>query len=309
MRAETRDQIGVAESARISRHALALCRYVCNDKFRFIILTQSAYGDNIGGDVEKCEKREQGGTHEPGNARVGKPSRWESIAASAEQVLSEGSCRGQRRMHRIIVADPHPVSRRGIVNLLREYQHDVILPTDSAGQAGDAIETLRPDLLIMDVALPGYSALELVRALRVRDDPTRIILLSCDMTDEQIIGAQQLMVEGLLLKSCPEEIILRCIDEVMRGRPWVDRALVSRIMAVYQKRGNNSGSSFGLSEKEQAIASMAARGKRNREIAESLGIAEGTVKVHLYNIFRKVGVRTRIELALLYEKNDLGTAA
>ena len=207
-------------------------------------------------------------------------------------------------MSSVIVVDPHPVTRRGIVDLLRGAGHDVVHQTGNGIEARDAAIRLRPDMLLAEVAFSGHSMFEAIRALRARHIEIRIILLASEMSDEDFSTAQGLEVDGMVLKSCPEDIILRCVDEVSRGRSWIDREILARMMATYQRKATGSGLAFDLSDKEQAIAALAAVGKPNRQIAESLGIAEGTVKVHLYNIFRKVGVKNRTELARSYDRRE-----
>lgn len=201
-------------------------------------------------------------------------------------------------MSRILVADPHPVTRRGLVGLLLEAGHDIAATVEDNDGASDAVLRLSPDILLMEVALAGGSAIEILRTLRAKADETPVILLSSRISDEELAEAANLGAEGLLLKSCPEGIILKCVDEVRCGRKWIDRALVARIIAAQQKI---KPLDRRLSGREQEIARLAATGKPNRYIAEIIGIAEGTVKVHLHNIYQKVGVNNRTELAMKME--------
>lgn len=204
-------------------------------------------------------------------------------------------------MSRIIVVEPHPVTRRGLVGLLREAGHDIAATVEDGSGASDALFRLRPDILLMEVALAGGSAIELLRILRAEADATPVILLSARISDEELAEAWNLRAEGLLLKSCPEAIIVKCIDEVRCGRRWIDRTLVARIIAAQQKAGEARSLDTRLSGREQEIARLASTGKPNRYIAETIGIAEGTVKVHLHNIYQKVGVNNRTELAMKME--------
>jgi len=207
---------------------------------------------------------------------------------------------------RILVAEPHPVTRRGLVGLLREAGHDIAATVEDGNGAVDAVLRLRPDILLLEVALPEGSAIEILRILRAAADETPVILLSSRISDEELAEAANLGAEGLLLKSCPEAIIVKCVDEVSCGRKWIDRMLVPRIIAAQHKAGEAKSLELSLSGREQEIARLASTGKPNRYIAQIIGIAEGTVKVHLHNIYQKVGVSNRTELAMKME--NIGTA-
>jgi two-component system nitrate/nitrite response regulator NarP len=124
------------------------------------------------------------------------------------------------------------------------------------------------------------------------------VLLTAALDDQALIEAVRLGVEGIVLKEGAHQLLIPCLDAVREGRRWIQQDLLQRALDLQMRGGAAPDPLRGLSERERAIAGLVARGLRNRDIAERLGVNEGTVKVHLHRIYRKLGVGSRTELVL-----------
>jgi len=168
---------------------------------------------------------------------------------------------------------------------------------------------LKPDLLLLDLAMPKHPGLEAVRELGNSDTPVRILLLTAAVEKEQIVEALQLGARGVVLKESATQLLLNSIRAVMAGQYWVGRETISNLVeylrgllapppAPKQKK-------FGLTPRELEIVSAVVAGYTNKDVAAHYKISEDTVKHHLSNIFDKLGVSTRLELALFAVHQDL----
>src|SRR5579862_5987927 len=204
---------------------------------------------------------------------------------------------------RILIADDHPIFRDGLKRLLEsEGEFRVI------GEACDGVEAvslareLVPEVMLLDLAMPRRQGLETLRELASDAKAVRVILLTAAAEKEQIVEALQLGARGVVLKDSATQILLKSIRAVMEGEYWVGRESVSNLVQ-YLRGLIGSGtpprrSRYGLTPRELEIISAVVAGYANREIAEHFKISEDTVKHHLSNIFDKLGVSTRLELAL-----------
>ena len=146
--------------------------------------------------------------------------------------------------------------------------------------------------------MPERSGLEVLRTLRGRGDTRPVVLLTGSITDQTAREAMELNVDGLVIKANAPRDLPACLEAVSRGRRWFDQEVMQRAMELAQSAGE-ADPFEQLSVRERGIVALVRRGLRNREIAEELGLTEGTVKVHLHKIFEKLGVRSRTELILL----------
>lgn len=205
---------------------------------------------------------------------------------------------------RILIADDHPIFRDGLRRLLEsEKGFKVIAEACDGIEAVEFVRKLKPEILLLDLAMPRRAGLEALRELSTDSAPARVILLTAAAEREQIVEALQLGARGVVLKDCGTEVLMKSIRAVLGGEYWVGREPVSNLMQYL--RGLMESSTklsrqkrFGLTPRELDIVSAVVAGYANKEIAEHFKISEDTVKHHLSNIFDKTGVSTRLELAL-----------
>jgi two-component system nitrate/nitrite response regulator NarP len=206
-------------------------------------------------------------------------------------------------MARILVAEDDPLTLEGIKLLLSGSIHEVAGTVNDGSLILEQVPSLRPDLLLLDFDMPGRTGLDVLRTLRERGDKRFIVLLTGSMSDKRVYEALQLGLNGLVVKAQAPRDLLTCLDAVLAGRRWIDHDVLQRVMDL--SLGPNASQRdplAPLSNRERAIVALLLQGLRNKEIAGELGIGEGTVKVHLHNIFEKLGVGSRMELALLAAK-------
>ncbi len=212
---------------------------------------------------------------------------------------------------RILLADDHPIFRDGLRRLLEnEPGFRVVGEASDGAEAVAMARKLKPDLLLLDLAMPKHPGLEAVRELGHSETPTRILLLTAAVEKEQIVEALQLGARGVVLKESATQLLLESIRAVIAGQYWVGRETISNLVeylrgllappppAPKQKK-------FGLTPRELEVVSAVVAGDTNKDIAVHYKISEDTVKHHLSNIFDKVGVSTRLELALFAVHQDL----
>ena len=210
-------------------------------------------------------------------------------------------------MVRLFLADDDPLTRAGIKLLLSKSRFDVVGEASDGAAALDQIPHARPDLLLLDFDMPERSGFEVLRTLRERGDRRPIVLLTGRISDERVFEALRIGLNGLVIKASAMEQLLTCLEAVSQGKRWIDHEILQRAMDFSLDQENGDTGVFSpLSARERAVAGLIGKGLKNREVAAELGIGEGTVKVHLHNIFEKLGVASRTELALLAAREAAG---
>jgi two-component system, NarL family, nitrate/nitrite response regulator NarL len=207
---------------------------------------------------------------------------------------------------RILLADDHPIFRDGLRRLLEaEPDLKVVGEACDGAEAVKMARQLKPDLMLLDLAMPRMPGLEALREMSSgpASNSVRVILLTAAAEKKQIVEALQLGARGVVLKDSATQLLLKSIHTVMAGEYWVGRESVSNLVQYLRNLVQSSGEEakqkkFGLTPRELEIVSAVVAGYSNKEIAEYFKISEDTVKHHLSNIFDKLGVSTRLELAL-----------
>ena len=197
-------------------------------------------------------------------------------------------------MTRVLIADDHPMIAAALDMLLRGSDYELVGRARSGKEAVAQVAQLRPDILLLDVNMPDGSGIEVLRQLGDRAGPPSVILLTAGMDETQLISADSLQPDGMVLKTSDPALLLECMEEVRSGRRWVDPEIAERTR-VAKERASMGPS---LTPRERELIELVRRGLRNRDIAAELRVTEGTVKVYLHAIFDKLGVDNRTELAM-----------
>jgi two-component system, NarL family, nitrate/nitrite response regulator NarL len=209
----------------------------------------------------------------------------------------------QKSPIRIVIADDHAIFRDGLRRLLATREDFHVIAEASDGKEAIAVATeLRPDVLLLDLAMPRVPGMEVLRELARQELPLRTILLTAAIHPFAVTSALQLGARGIVLKASPPELLLKSIRAVCDGQFWVGSEPASN----WARSGQPQDASFGLTTREIEIIAAIREGNSNREIAARLAISEETVKRHLSNIFGKLGVSSRLELAVLASEQNLG---
>lgn len=210
-------------------------------------------------------------------------------------------------MIRIVLADDHPLFLDGLAQLLRTAgDFDVLALASDGAQAVAAALEHRPDILVIDLRMPGLDGLAVVRELSARGLPTRFVLLTASLGDAELIDALRLGVAGTLVKDMPPRLMLECMRKVHAGEQWVEKeAVQSALQSAMRREAGMRDASSVLTAREIDLVRMVAEGLRNREIGERLRITEGTVKTHLSNIYKKLKIETRVAVRRYAEEKGL----
>jgi DNA-binding NarL/FixJ family response regulator len=208
---------------------------------------------------------------------------------------------------RIVIADDHPIVRDGLKKLLLlEDDFEVIGEAGDGREVLDKVQELDPDVLLLDLRMPNLDGLSALQALQQTNKRTRVIVLTASEDKNEFVQAMKLGCSGIVLKQTAPDLIVKSIRKVNAGEIWLDSHTTAAVMRQFQTgtEGNNSGAGgkgrerSPLSAREREIVALVAQGYKNKEMAEKMFISEQTVKNHLHNIFDKLGVSDRLELAL-----------
>jgi DNA-binding NarL/FixJ family response regulator len=207
----------------------------------------------------------------------------------------------------VVIADDHPLLLDAMENLFR-LQKDIKVVTRclDGDEAVKAVRRHKPDILVLDIRMPGKDGLGVLREMKKEKLPTRVVVLTAALDEEELADAIRLGVRGLVLKELAPKLIVQCIRKVHAGELWLEKHSVSRALEKLLKReaGRNEAVQL-LTTREVEIAKQVAAGLRNLEIAKSLFISEGTVKMHLHHIYQKLGVDSRTQLSRYAREKSL----
>jgi DNA-binding NarL/FixJ family response regulator len=201
---------------------------------------------------------------------------------------------------RIALADDHPIVLQGLQQLFeRQPDFQIVCCSANGNDALAAVRVHRPDVLVLDLRMPQGSGLDVLRAIAAEKLPCRTVLLTAAVADDEVMEAVRLGASGLILKESPPEALVDCVRRVHRGEQWLEHETVTRAYRNVRDRDSaDKDAAASLTPRELEIVRMVAQGLRNRAIADRLSISEGTVKVHLHNIYEKFGVDGRLALLL-----------
>ena len=208
---------------------------------------------------------------------------------------------------RVILADDHPLVLNGLYHLLLEHQDFQVLDRCTSG--ADALAAAlrhRPDILVLDLLMPGMDGLAVARALSDTGNPPNIVLLTAQLHEDQLIEALRLGIKGFVLKEMATKLLVECLRRVHGGGQWLEKDSAGKAMAKLVRRETRGREiALLLTPREIEVVSMVAKGFSNKEIGSHLCIAEGTVKIHLHNIYEKLKINRRAELVRFAEEYGL----
>jgi two-component system, NarL family, nitrate/nitrite response regulator NarL len=208
---------------------------------------------------------------------------------------------------RILIADDHPIFRDGVRQLLELEGFNVIGEATTGEEVPNLVSDLRPDVLLLDMMMPGITGLEVLRRLSKQRASSHTIVVTAFIEKSEIIEALLLGAEGIVPKHSSSEILFQSIRAVMAGEVWVSPditvALVERLRAP--KPSDAAPDTMGLTRRELEITAAVAEGQDNKNVARSFDISQYTVKHHLTRIFEKLCVSNRVELAMFARRHGL----
>jgi len=198
----------------------------------------------------------------------------------------------------ILIADDHGFIRAGVGAVLQGSRFAVVASASSGEETLDAIRDHDPAIVLLDLNMPGRGGVAVLETLRARGDRRKVVVLTAEIGDADLVRLIAAGVEGIVFKDGAEDGLIDVLETVARGGRVIEPALLDRARAAALKPRAASLSEV-LTPREWLMATLVAQGLRNRDIGEQMNIGEGTVKVYLHAIYQKLGIDNRTELALL----------
>ena len=210
------------------------------------------------------------------------------------------------RKIRVGIVDDHPIVREGLRKLLElEDDMEVVGEADNGRTALELVEDVQPDVILLDLKMPGMDGLAALQTLQHAGQPTRVVVLTASEDKSEWVQAMKLGCSGIVIKQTQPDLIVKSIRKVHSGEIWLDSNTTAAVMRQFASpqeaaaaNGKGGRERSPLSTREREIVALVAQGYKNKEMAEKMFISEQTVKNHLHNIFDKLGVSDRLELAL-----------
>jgi len=201
---------------------------------------------------------------------------------------------------KIIIVDDHEVVRLGLRSLLDQYpQYEVISEASSANEVIQQVDELDPDIILMDIRLPGKSGIEACEEIKKKKPDIKIIMLTSYAEDEMLFSAIKSGASGYVLKQINSQGLIKSLEAVARGDASLDPAVTQRVFQEVRRAINQeeAASFSSLSQQEKMVLKLVSEGKTNKEIARALFLGEGTVRNYVSSILSKLDVSNRAEAA------------
>src|SRR6266704_2447444 len=219
---------------------------------------------------------------------------------------------------RIVIADDHPIFRDGLRKLLMlEEDFRVVAEARDGKEVLEVLDEHQPDILLLDLKMPGLDGLTALQKLQNSRHKTKVIVLTASEDKNQFVQAMKFGTCGIVLKQTATDLLIKSIRKVHSGEIWLDSHTTAAVMRQFSSAMDATPLGGGgrdrdrdrspLSQREREIVVLVAQGFKNKEMAEKMFISEQTVKNHLHNIFDKLGVSDRLELAFYAIHNNLHT--
>jgi len=214
-------------------------------------------------------------------------------------------------MTRVLVVDDHTLFRKGVISLLRQQNGIEVAGEAKDGDEGVRLaQQLRPDVILMDVKMPGRSGIQAAQAIRELLPETRIIMLTVSEEEDDLFAAVKAGADGYLLKSVEPEQLIESIHLLIRGEPIIPHTMASKLLTEFRTMAKKAEqppdpSAAPLTDRETEILQWLAKGQSNKKIGAALGISDNTVKIHLKNILRKLHMNSRVQAAVYAHQQGL----
>lgn len=213
---------------------------------------------------------------------------------------------------RVLIADDHPMFREGLRMLLElDRKIRVVGEARDGQEAAELTRKLKPDLVLLDLRMPRCSGIEALKLIQKLPFQIRVLILATEVERHDIVEVLKCGAAGIILKESTTQLLRKSIHAVVAGEYWVERQNISDLVRELTRRPGRASPDvpqgpWRLTPRERQIVSEVVAGRTNKEIAQELCVSLQTVKHHLTNIFDKVGVHNRLELALFSIHNSSG---
>ncbi len=197
---------------------------------------------------------------------------------------------------RVLVVDDHPLFRDGIVSLLEAAGFEVVGQAQNGQEAILQVQTLRPDLVLMDISMPEMTGLEALEEIKTTEPSTQVVMLTVSEDDEDLLNAIQAGASGYLLKNLDADQFLELLAGLQQGEAAMTRKTTARLIAgVAAQAAHAEENEIRLTKRELELLHLVAEGCSNKAIGQRLSVSENTVKYHMRNILQKMQVQNRTE--------------
>jgi DNA-binding NarL/FixJ family response regulator len=215
-------------------------------------------------------------------------------------------------MIRVLLVDDQELVRTGLRGILRtQFGFDVVGECADGSEVIAAVDSLTPDIVLMDVRMPMVDGVRATRALRGRDGAPPVLALTTFDDDEVLAGVLRAGASGFILKGVPAKDLQRAVQVVAEGGAWLDPAVTGRVLAIYRTAApaGSDARLDALTGREREVLALIGQGKTNAEIAAGLFVGEGTVKTHINHVFTKLQLRDRAAAVVYAFDHDLVSRA
>ncbi|MBK6741622.1 MAG: two-component system response regulator NarL [Hydrogenophilales bacterium] len=209
---------------------------------------------------------------------------------------------------RLLIIDDHPLFRKGVMQLVTpEPEFDVVGEASSGGEGIELARALDPDMILLDLNMRDMNGVEVLKVIKASGSEARVVMLTVSDQADDLVAALRAGADGYLLKEMEPEGLLAKLKEAAEGHITLTERLASRLAhALRADSGPKAPDQAGLTEQEGRILDLIAAGKSNKAIAREIGISDGTVKVHVKHLLRKLGLHSRLEAAVWAIENRRG---
>jgi DNA-binding NarL/FixJ family response regulator len=206
---------------------------------------------------------------------------------------------------RVVLADDHPLFREGLASLLASHDIQIVGEASNGADAVELTRALCPDVVLMDLTMPGMGGLEATRLIKAEMPDVRVVILTVSDADADLFDAIRSGAHGYLVKNTSSEEFFDLLQALERGEAPLSRGLAAKIMQYLARGGRLQGSQVELTAREEEILRLVADGRTNRDMAAALSISEATVKFHMTNILAKLHLENRAQVVAYAHRHGL----